>query len=103
MHREVGGKPLDDEELRELVSDAVPWIIEKELINKKLELKNWPDTKGWITEYARILHIEAPARAVNVVEAEEVSETFWLTTDELEFEDAVAALRDYGTDDNIML
>ena len=87
LHREAGGTPLREDELKELVLPMVPWEIRKDLIKDRNKGIPWAIMKDDIKDLARLLsqhgdkntslmHTEPENQTINI------AEEFWVTTDD---------------------
>ena len=95
LHREVGGTPLREEELKERVLDIVPWEIKKDLIRQRNDGTPWRKMLDDIKDLARLSvgHGGKAAPAMNLtpdVDLNNLAEEYWEATDQLEMEQATA-------------
>ena len=107
LYREVGGKDLNGDDLKEIVMRLLPWSVKKDLISKLNDFATWDGLKNHIKEHARVLMIHFPKAGVGLNNVDDdvvepLSEAFWASTDELEFEAAVEAMGSSRSADAIM-
>ena len=99
LYRQVGGTPLRIDELKETILELVPWTIRKELILKlRDDTSSWTKIKHDIIEHARLLTVYGGKGNSNLMltEEQEISEAFWVATDDLDIEEVVMELNSQG-------
>ena len=103
LFRELGGIPLRDDELRNIVLKIVPGIIRDNLIFKLKDFRNWSEVKDYIKENARLLRVYGKSTALHLAEdAQEFTEAFLTASDEKPLEQVIEELGDEATTSAIL-
>ncbi len=93
LFKEIGGVPLREDELRNLVPKVVPAIIRDQLIFKLRDFKTWNELKEYVHENARLLMVYGRSSPAKLVEtAFTITDEFLERTGEMPLEQAVLEL-----------
>ena len=93
LFKEIGGVPLREDELRNLVLKVVPAIIRDQLIFKLRDFKTWNEIKEYVHENARLLMVYGRSSPAKLVEtAFTITDEFLERTGEMPLEQAVLEL-----------
>ncbi len=99
LFREAGGEGLRDEERRRIVKRIIPELIVNQLILQTHEFTTWDDMREYIRERARLMAVNAHGgKQLHALEPDGEDDELL----DMPLEDAVEAMGDDATADNIM-
>ncbi len=99
LYREAGGEPLRDEEKKRIARKIIPEILANQLILQTQDFTTWSAMTEYIKEKARLIAVNVQqSKPVHALEPEvDVDELVDMT-----LEDAVEAMGEHATSENIM-
>ena len=92
VYAELGGVPLRDDELRNIVLKIVPHIIRENLVFKMHDFYSWSQCKDYIKENARRLVVYGKPTSLNLADVAEKPAADVSNLDELPLEEAIEQL-----------